>query len=407
MSYSIFDSDFVEDSQASELVKNDKTPSSVTKEQGLLAQNIITKYPTIGPSVLEGAVKLNISPDDPRLEQVVMRESFIKEEEGKGAVKSAGIFAKEKAKSGLRGLFLGFQGLWEEGAPRFVRYLEAKQQGMSDEEAREASSASLFGAALEAKQAGKDIDLGEGLFLGSTDPTQTEEYKNLVASGVKPKDAREFVLNNILGAQIYEQQRLKAESGVQFVGERAEKFREAGLDPTVTVGRYLFKPFDEIVEPGTGAYTFVTGLIDIAAQIFLDPAALATLGLSKLGKLRKAFTSVEEMRKFENSGLIGAARKTIHGPTTQQFLAGDAGLVFKKFLWDNADNQGKIFDASKEQINDASFFTELRKFKKKNQKKTFEQIDKELTKFVDDHLVKITNNNIPQMKYKGNRMTKK
>lgn len=406
MSYSIFDSDNVEDSQTTELVKNDKTPSTVTKEQAQLAQNIVTKYPTINASVLEGAVKLNISPDDPRLEQVVMRESIIKDEEGNGAIKSAGIFAKEKAKSGLKGLFLGFQGLWEEGAPRVVRYLEAKQQGMSDEEAREASKASLFGAAIEAKQAGKDIDLGEGLFLGSTDPTQTEEYKNLVASGVKPVDAREFVLDNILGAQIYEQQRLKAETGVQFVGERAEKFREAGLDPTVTIGRYLFKPFDEIVEPGTGAYNFITGAIDVVAQIFLDPAALATLGLSKVGKLKKAFTSTEEMRKFENSGLIGAARKTIHGPTTQQYLAGDAGLAFKKFLWDNADNQSVIITRSNEKINDAEFFTELRKFKKKNQKKTFDQIDKEMTKFVDEHLVKITNNNLPKINYKGNRMTK-
>ena len=366
MSYSIFDSDNVEDSQTIELVKNDKTPSTVTKEQAQLAQNIVTKYPTINASVLEGAVKLNISPDDPRLEQVVMRESIIKDEEGNGAIKSAGIFAKEKAKSGLKGLFLGFQGLWEEGAPRVVRYLEAKQQGMSDEEAREASKASLFGAAIEAKEAGKDIDLGEGLFLGSTDPTQTEEYKNLVASGVKPVDAREFVLDNILGAQIYEQQRLKAETGVQFVGERAEKFREAGLDPTVTIGRYLFKPFDEIVEPGTGAYNFITGAIDVVAQIFLDPAALATLGLSKVGKLRKAFTSTEEMRKFENSGLIGAARKTIHGPTTQQYLAGDAGLAFKKFLWDNADNQSVIITRSNEKINDAEFLQNLESLKKKS-----------------------------------------
>ena len=85
MSYSIFDSDNVEDSQTTELVKNDKTPSTVTKEQAQLAQNIVTKYPTINASVLEGAVKLNISPDDPRLEQVVMRESIIKDEEGNGA----------------------------------------------------------------------------------------------------------------------------------------------------------------------------------------------------------------------------------------------------------------------------------------------------------------------------------
>jgi len=406
MSYSIFDSDFVEDSQATELLKNDKTPSTVTKEQALLAQNIVTKYPTINASILEGAVKLNISPDDPRLSQVIMRDSIIKEEEGKGALKSAGLYAKEKSKSGLRGLFFGFQALWEEGAPRAVRYLEARQQGMSHEEASKASSASLFGAALEAKEAGREIDLGEGLFLGSTDPTQTEEYKNLVASGVKPKDAREFVLNNILGAQIYEQQRLKAETGVQFVGKRAEKFKEAGLDPTVTIGRYLFKPFDEIVEPGTGAYNFITGAIDVAAQIFLDPTALITLGISKAGKTKKVFTSIEEMKKFENSGLIGAARKTIHGPTTQQFLAGDAGLAFKKFLWENADNQSAIISRSNEKIKDTKFLTDLRKFKNNNKGKTFEQIDKSFTSFIDNHIIQLTNNNIPKINYKGNRMTK-
>jgi hypothetical protein len=403
MSFSIFDGDIANDNIAREQEDKKLKPSPVNKEMAQQAAAISNKYPTLPAGAVVGAARLNISPDDPRLKQIVIQNSIIKDEEGFGALKTAGKFAKEKGKAGLRGLFLGFQSAWEEGLPEKVRYLEARQQGMTPEEAKEASETELFKAGITGKG-----DLGDGLFLGSTDPTTTDEYKNLVESGVSPVDARQFVLDNVLGPQIYEEQRLKAETGVQFQGERRAKFEAAGVAPTVTIGRWLFKPFDEVIEPGTKAYSFMTGAIDLVAQIFADPIALATFGLSKVGKLGKTFTSLQDMKKFEASGLVNAARKTIHGPTSQAFLAGDEGLVFKKFLWENAEDGNVIIKQSGEQIVDQEFFKGLRKLKEKNPKATYDDINKQLTDFVDDYLVnkQLTNNMLPTIKKKTNRLSK-
>ena len=402
MSFSIFDGDIADDDIARKEQDKRNTPSTINKEMAQQAASIANKYPTLPAGAVVGAARLNISPDDPRLKQIVIQDSILKEEEGFGAVKTAGNFAKEKGKAGLRGLFLGFQSAWEEGLPEKVRYLEARQQGMTHEEATEASETELFKAGITGKG-----DLGDGLFLGSTDPTTTDEYKNLVESGVSPVDARQFVLDNVLEPQIYEEQRLKAETGVQFQGERRAKFEAAGVAPTVTIGRWLFKPFDEIIEPGTKAYSFMTGAIDLVAQIYGDPTAWFTLGLSKVGKLGKTFTSLQNMKKFEASGLIGAARKTIHGPTSKAFLAGDEGLTFKKFLWENAENGNVIIKQSGEQIKDEKFLLELRKLKQKNPKATYDDINKELTDFVDGYLTnQLTNNMLPTIARKTNRLSK-
>ena len=104
-----------------------------------------------------------------------------------------------------------------------------------------------LGAAL--LKDGFGAELGTGILPGITDIEETDEYKNLISNGTDPQKAKEFVLNNVLDQNVYQLARQRAEQGVQFVGERAEKFREAGLDPTVTIGRYFFKPFDKIVEP--------------------------------------------------------------------------------------------------------------------------------------------------------------
>ena len=399
MSYSIFDSDVVEDETTIKLQAKNLKPTA-TIEMAKQAAAIANRYPTLPAGAVVGAVRLNISPDDPRLAQIVMQDSIIKEEEGYGALKTAGAFAKDKGKAGLRGLFLGFQSAWEEGLPEKVRYLEARQQGMTHAEAKEASETELFMPAL------KGGDIGSGIFLGSTDPTTTDEYKNLIESGVPPAEARQFVIENVLGPQIYEEQRLKAETGVQFVGERRAKFEAAGVAPTVTIGRWLFKPFDEIIEPGTKAYSFITGTIDALAQIFADPVALATFGLAYIGKSRKAFTSMAKMKAFQSSGLIGAARKSISGPTVKAFMAGEEGLVFKKFLWDNADSGQEIVRLSKEQIIDEKFLDRLRKFKQKHKGKSLEEVDTELTQFVSGYIRHLTAGNLPTVVKKGNRLTR-
>ena len=410
MAYSTFDAaSFADDSATERAIQKSIAPTQATQAMANQASAIVKKYPTISKGSLVGAVKLGISDNDPRLQQIVLKESLAKEQNGYSKLREA-ISVKEKAKGASRGLFLGFQNLWEAGATRGVRYLEGRQQGMTHDEAKGKSKSSLLDMKAQAEAAGKEVDLGTGWFLGSTDPTQTDEYKNMLAAGVDPLVAREFVLDNVLGVQIYEQQRKKAEEAIQFTGERAERFEEAGLKPTVTIGRWLFKPVDEIIEPGTAAYNNITGALDILAQIFLDPVGLATMGVGKLRAGAKTFTELENLsnagKLFENTGLLQGTRKTIFGPTSQEFLAGKNGVKFKQFLWEN--NTSDIIATSKNNIDDYDFYVALDKFKANNKGKSFDEIDDALTKELvnENLLVKATLNNVPTVKRAGNNMTK-
>ena len=401
MSYSIFDAaSFQDDSATKKAINQAVAPTTIKPEDAKRASAIINKYPTISKGSLVGAVKLGISQDDPRLKQIVMKESLLKEENGFDKLKDA-------RRRSVRGAFIGFQNLWEMAAPRGVRYLEGRQQGMSHDEARNKSKATLLGEIDSAKAAGKDIDLGQGWFLGSTDPTQTDEYKNLLQSGMDPLEAREWVRDNVLGVNIYEEQKKKANQ-IQFVGERADKFRDAGLDPTVTIGRYLFKPVDEIIEPGTKAYNYITGAIDIVANIVADPIGMLGFGVAKTRKLSSTFTELENLSKagkiFESTGLLQGARKSIFGPTTKEFLAGKAGITFKKFMYENSTSD--IIATSKNNIDDFQFYDELEKFKRKNKGKSYDEISDSFDDLLNDGLlVKATKNNVPTVKHKGNRMT--
>ena len=56
------------------------------------------------------------------------------------------------------------------------------------------------------------------------------------------------LIGSLFSAGSANKQRKKAEDAIQFTGERAERFEEAGLKPTVTIGRWLFKPVDEIID---------------------------------------------------------------------------------------------------------------------------------------------------------------
>lgn len=410
MSYSIYDpAGFVEDSETLRTLSLSKKPREATRDEANRASSIVAKYPTISSGSLVGAVKMGISDEDPRLKQIVLQETIAREEESWGALKSA-----------TRKSFMGFQNLWELGAARGVRYLEGRQQGMSHEEASQLSYASFYDIKQKSIESGRGIDEGTGWFLGGTDPTTTPEYKNLLQAGVDPAEAREFVLNNVLGVNIYEEQRKKAETGIQFTGERAEMFRAAGLEPTVTIGRWLFKPIDEVIEPGTDLYNNLTGMIDILAQIFLDPVGAATLGISKVRKLGKGFTGLKNAdnlqgvaKLFEETGMLQGARKTIFGPTVKEFLAGNKGLAFKKYLW--GTDTSDIIAASKESIKNFEFYDSLREFKKIHKGKSFDEIDELFTKEILDGklfnvdsvnlLQSATSNLVPNFRTKGNKLT--
>lgn len=402
--YGIYDEDLYDDDQVVQAQRKYNRKVSVTQEQADYASNLVTQYPNLSPSLVVGLTKLGLDVNDPKVQEILLKDYFVKQEPNNTLKESLWEKTKEKIKEPFRYAFAGFQAAWEGGAPRLVRYLEARQQGQSHQEARKNTYTGLGAALLKD---GFGAELGTGILPGITDIEETDEYKNLISNGTDPQKAREYVLNNVLDQNVYQLARQRAEQGVQFVGERAEKFREAGLDPTVTIGRYFFKPFDKIVEPGTEAYNIITGVIDAAAQLFLDPTALATLGISKVRKGKQVFTTLDEIKSFEQAGLVKGVRKTLLGPTTQKFLASNNGRKFKEFLWENADNPGEIISRTKEGIKSHSFLNELNNLKKANPG-SFDEVGNSLvTNLLDDAtLLEVTKGYVPKKIKQGNRLTK-
>ena len=402
--YGINDEDLFDDDQVVQAQRKYNRKVSVTQEQADYASNLVTQYPNLSPSLVVGMTKLGLDVNDPKVQEILLKDYFVKQEPNNTLKESLWEKTKEKIKEPFRYAFAGFQAAWEGGAPRLVRYLEARQQGQSHQEARKNTYTGLGAALLKD---GFGAELGTGILPGITDIEETDEYKNLISNGTDPQKAREFVLNNVLDQNVYQLARQRAEQGVQFVGERAEKFREAGLDPTVTIGRYFFKPFDKIVEPGTEAYNIITGVIDAAAQLFLDPTALATLGISKVRKGKQVFTTLDEIKSFEQAGLVKGVRKTLLGPTTQKFLASNNSRKFKEFLMENADNSSVIIFRTKERIKSHSFLNQLNNLKKANPG-SFDEVGNSLvTNLLDDAtLLEVTKGYVPKKIKQGNILTR-
>ena len=147
--------------------------------------------------------------------------------------------------------------------------------------------------------------------------------------------------------------------------------------------------------------------MDAAAQLFLDPTALATLGISKVRKGKQVFTTLDEIKSFEQAGLVKGVRKTLLGPTTQKFLASNNGRKFKEFLWENADNPGEIISRTKEGIKNHSFLNELNNLKKANPGSFDEVGNKIVTDLLDlETIIKVTKGYVPKKIKQGNRLTK-
>ena len=402
--YGIYDEDLFEDDQIKQAQNKYNRNISVTQDQANYASSLLQQYPDLSPSVVVGLSKLGYDLSNPKVQEIVLKDYFVKEEANNNLKQSLWDKTKETIKTPFRYAFAGMQGIWEAGLPRLVRYTEARQQGQSHEEARK-NSRSELGAYLFKE--GLSAELGTGILPSATDVEETDEFKNMILNGVDPEKARQYVINNVLKDNIYVQSRKRAEQNIQFVGERAEKFRQAGLDPTVTIGRFLFKPFDKIVEPGTDAYNIITGSLDLLAQFFGDPTAIATLGASKIRKTKGVFSSIDKVKGFEQAGLINGVRKSLLGPTTQQYLSSQSGIKFKKFLWDNADNPNEIISRSKESLNNFDFLNKLQKDKLANPG-SFEEVgNKIITDLLDEKtLIEVTRGYVPKKINQGNSLTK-
>ena len=389
-----YDDDLFDDNfQETLKTKQDVSPV-VSQEEANRAAEIANNYPNLPGSVIAAAAKLGIGFNDNRLNDIAKKvelqketafnkiKRFVGENPLAAQVQNNRFFQVISSpidnvlKPTVRTAITGFIDIYEAIFPALARAEELQDQnpGLSF---KDAYSQAIKGTLrtpkmLEAIRSGENFDLGRGWLKQSTDPSDTEEYKRLVAAGYDPIKARQYVLDNVLGVQIDLEAREAAENIVQFQGELGQEFRDAGLNPSVSPGRKVFQELGgyDVFEPGTKQAQIATGALDVGFQI-LSPENFLTLGAGRIKDARKLFQVAE---RLNDAGVITKGiRSTFHGPTLQQYLAGSQGRKFKKLLFENVDNPFEIITRTKQSITDATFFADLKKTIKDNKLTTFDK----------------------------------
>lgn len=379
-----YDDDLFDDQfQETFKTKADISPV-VSQEEAERAAKIANSYPNLPPSVIAAAAQLGLGFDDNRLEEIakkaaVQKENafnkikrFTSENPLANQIKNNRFFQVASSpidnivKPVTRTAVTGFVDIYEAIFPALARANELQDQN-PDMAFGDAYKQAVKGTLrtpkmLEAIRSGEQFDLGRGWLKLSTDPSDTKEYKRLVSAGYDPIQAREYVLENVLGTQIDIESRETAENIVQFQGELGQEFKNAGLNPSVSPGRKVFQELGlyDLYEPGTKQAQFGSGALDFGFQL-LSPENWATAGVGKIKDARKLFQVAE---RLDDAGVITRGiRSTFHGPTLQQYLAGGKGKEFKQLLWENADNPFEFMTRTKQSITDATLFADLKKLK--------------------------------------------
>ena len=388
-----FDDDLFDDNFQQELkTKQDLSPV-VSQEEAERAASIANSYPNLPASVIAAAAKMGLGFNDNRLTDIakkieLQRETqfnkikrFVGENPLAQQVKNNRFFQvigspiDNILKPTVRGAVTGFVDIYEAIFPALARAEELQDQNpdmsFSDAYKQAVKGTLRTPRMLEAIRSGENFDLGRGWLKLSTDPSDTDEYKRLVAAGYDPIEARERALKS-LGTQIDVESRETAENIVQFQGELGQQFKNAGLNPSVSPGRKVFQELGgyELYEPGTKQAQFATGALDFGFQI-ASPENWVTLGVGQARQASKMFKVTEVL---DDAGVITKGiRSTFHGPTLQQYLAGSKGKDFKKLLFENADNPFEIITRTKQSITDANFYADLKKLIKDENLTTYDK----------------------------------
>ena len=402
-----FDDDLFDDDQILELKTKADINPIVTQEQANLASKLANTYPNLPPSVIAAAAQMRMALDDPNLEEIAKKVALQKEESFNkikrfmsenpmiNTVKNNKFYQLISSpldnilKPTTRTLVAGFSDIYEAIFPAMARANEIQDQspGTSFSEAyKQAIKGTLRTPKMvEAIRSGDTFDMGRGWLKLSTNPSDTDEYKRLVAGGFDPMEAREYVLENVLGTQIDIESRETAENVVQFQGELGKQFQKAGLNPSVSPGRKIFQElgFYNLYEPGTKTAQRATGALDVGFQI-LSPENWVTFGAAKIKDARKMFQVAE---RLTDAGILTTAvRSSFHGPTLKAYLSSSKGRNFKKLLWEK--NITEIMTRTKGSITDPKFFDDLKKLDGRG-KRTFDATaEKQLDNFLSETIYK-------------------
>lgn len=285
----------------------------VTPMTGMMASSYADAYPWMEPSATQSFLRAGVSPDDPRVQSVaaVAAEDLqatppsddVADSWWETLLNSAVL---EPVKGTVRTGLSVLSAPWEELQALISSAGEVVlDEGDEFEKGGGFTLGTLFG------------DLGN---LGTDLGEFWDNYTNKAARSGFGLAIGRATRGESLGlgegwlpaGEVFEQ-REKDKMRLQLDGE------------FITAGRLAAR---DVTEPGTGAYQFVSGLVDATGAIVADPAYLGLKSVSGIKNAHKAFQSY---------GLIGSARKTVAPKRVDDYLRSGVGRRLTSWLTEQSD----------------------------------------------------------------------
>ena len=310
-------------------IQQAKVLTSYVESNPQLSQNLqglIQEHFYLPKDVLVGASLIGLTTESPELAPLV--ERWLDNE------KTWWDKTKAVARGAVRTAFVGFDSVHQELVKKPLlatqKYLNDKKhedgigfagamlqlytnrEAMNDwQKIKKQMGPSVGREALKKLTAGEKVNLGEGYFGNSTLAEDTDIFKEMVARGGDPEEIREIV-QSYYGQDITNAARERNE-GLSFKSRNGQVIKLTPAAPLVS----------SVVEPGTQAYNIMSGIVDGAITLFMDPAILLGGYLNKAGK---AVRSLDQSLVVSRAGIINnSVRKTVHVPTATEYVTKTKG----------------------------------------------------------------------------------
>ena len=338
----------------------------VSPQQAFNAAQIAQYNPRFDGGVVAGLTMAGITPGDPVMDMMSERVAYA-QPNASNFGQDGGILGEwvwNPFKGLIRGVFMGMEGLIQEAESALVRTPVGVMQGMGVGEAFHKSGRSDAFHALNAAMSGKRVHTGGGFFAQDQKEDDTFVSEQLSTGRT---------LTDVTAQQEYQEQ--FGQFGVDPVqmgtADREQMMLThgaSGKKTPVSLGRLAAI---QVTEPGTTGFHLISGMVDTAKQIVLDPTNLVFAGAGKAAKLRKlpmAWQNIEDANGFVKSArgiLLPSHRKAFFARTWDQYLDGESGRGVMKWIQGQTGDEGgrnlfEMFTASQKGAIDGRMIKALR-----------------------------------------------
>ncbi len=323
----------------------DAIKNTLTPQDAIRASKLAQTYPNFTPDMISSLSLLKMQPEDQTLQLLAERYEQIKQDEG--FFKS---YVRDPFTALIRGSLMGLEDFYRTFVDRPINAAIASTSGDQAEnvsfwEAYSQSGKSTVKQAVQNLAQGRRVNIGSGIIpnsevLNPQDPNSPnfEEYQFLVSRGIQPTEAQ-TIINNKLGNPITEIDRNMQEGNPIF-----KYTTKGGNQVPISLGRVAAA---QVVEPNQQSFNVLSGLIDGAKAVFLDPANYVLAGAGAGLKAKKAFKPTERlMAQLKKQDKLTDIQKSVLGlndngiakwfrrEDVSEWLDGKTGDKFMEWLVD-------------------------------------------------------------------------